>query len=526
MDELVNTLDAIVNEHQRDMPPEAKRALQDLDFFIEHVIGFRNQPFHKEICNKLSSNPSRLVILLPPGHGKSTICSVFLPLWKLAGNRDLRIGLISASSGQSEEWLRQLEQIMLTNRRLNEYYGPFVPEGKGLVWNANEKVILGRSSKATHLSLLAMGEKGNLLSRRLDLAILDDPLNPVNVSTDFQRQQLSNWMWQILETRVEPMDKGGQIIVVGSRLHPLDLFKDFENRGWPIIRMPVYRPDGTTLWPERYSAEDIAARKESMGSILFSLTYMHDVSGFLGNVFKREWVHYYLEEDLPDRLDVCQGVDLCLTASRTSDYFALATLGYSKELNRVYILDILRTHASLKTQLDSIKREASVFRPSKIIIESNAAQRLVSEQLLNETQLPIKPSPSHGSKETRLMSMFGHFESRRILLKGKRTETGSIVPADSMLPLVEELLAFPRGESDDAMDAVFKALEEITFSGPPPAEAHINTPIVTPKVRTGSLGITLHPRKMIKLFEEDYYEKDEKDVEEAPRPARSGDNSG
>jgi len=90
-----------------------KRVSTDLvefsEVFLKDFLTSSIPDFHLEIYTLLP-NKNRLVIASPRGHGKSTICSVFYPLWLALFQKKKDITIISASEGLAIEWLRKIKR--------------------------------------------------------------------------------------------------------------------------------------------------------------------------------------------------------------------------------------------------------------------------------------------------------------------------------------------------------------------------------------------------------------------------------
>jgi len=434
--------------------------------FIDRFFKRQNKWFHLKVIEELEKKPRRLLILMPPGFGKSTIVSVSYPLYLLARDRDLRILIISNTVGQAKEWLRQIESELLYNEEFRSVYGNLVPDPRTLTWTDTEKIVLGRSLSATHLSLLATGVQGNIRGRRFDVVIADDLLDLENSSTTTRRAGISDWFWNELLPRLEPE---GSLIVIGTRLHPEDLYSELLTLGWPVLRFAALE-EGESIWPERFPTAELLERKRSMGSALFQLQYMNDPSGLLGSILKREWLHF--TDNIPEHLEIVFGVDLSLSSGPEANFFVIAVLGLEPASKRIYLLELIRTQAELLRQVELLKHAVAYWHPRLVGIESNAAQVLLPQLLQSETNIPIRRLYSQGPKEIRFLQMSALFEASRILIKGEGSS-----PVASLKPFVDEWVEFPRGKNDDclmavshAIDLILKGSFEPAFStGAPPA---------------------------------------------------------
>lgn len=252
-----------------------------------------------------------------------------------------------------------------------------------------------------------------------------------------------------------------------TRFHGLDIYNTLKNKNWPYYSIGVKDKDGHSIWPERYTDEQIKAIEIDEGSIYFNLTYMNDTSALEGNILKREWLHFYDEKDLPDDLEIFQAFDPCITATKGTDNCVLATVGLNRQNNTVYILDIIVENIALLNQLALLEAQAKIYRPLSLGIESNAAQALIPQIMEQKILVPIKPIKTTVNKASRFISLSALFQSRRVLLKGIRDINGILQPSAAMKPFVNEWVSFPKGK-DDVLDAVDMAVGLAAMFGPAP----------------------------------------------------------
>jgi hypothetical protein len=92
------------------------------------------------------------------------------------------------------------------------------------------------------------------------------------------------------------------------------------DRGVPFFLERALADDGSALWPERWPAERLLAKRAGMGGALFDLQYQNDPTGMGGNIFRRDWFHSV--ERIPEGARRV-GVDLAITANERSDYTEL-----------------------------------------------------------------------------------------------------------------------------------------------------------------------------------------------------------
>lgn len=114
----------------------------------------------------------RLIVTMPPQHGKSVGASTLLPAYLLGRNPDLRIAIASYSASLASKFNRRVQRIIDSPE-----YAAFFPETtikRGArppeyLRTADEVEIIGHRG-----GLLSVGREGALTGNRVDCFILDD----------------------------------------------------------------------------------------------------------------------------------------------------------------------------------------------------------------------------------------------------------------------------------------------------------------------------------------------------------------
>jgi predicted phage terminase large subunit-like protein len=194
------------------------------------------------------------------------------------------------------------------------------------------------------------------------------------------------------------------------------------------------------LWPEYWTLERLEERRKQIGSIFFNCQYQNDPTGMQGDLLQSEWLHNWTEEP-SSMLPKYAGVDPALGEG---DLQGIATLSYDRTKHVGYLEDVYAERTGFPAFLQKIQQLHATHHYSKIYIESNAFQKALTfiEELRG---LPIVASVTSHDKEQRFISMSSHFESGRVLVNPMLNVNSEFWT---------EWVQFPRGQSDDALDAV------------------------------------------------------------------------
>ena len=273
----------------------------------------------QQIANEVSKGGARIVLSVPPRHGKSWLVSKFTPVWYLTLNPDHNVILTSYEAGFAASWGRTVRNIMQENA---------VKLGVDI---SNDSHAADRWNTTEGGGMVTAGVGGPITGKGGDLIIIDDPVkNWEDAMSHTMRQRAIDWWQSTLYTRAEP---NASIIVLMTRWHENDLAgwllsPENENfKDWKEIRLPAAaefndpmgRAMDEPLCPERYGKEALASIKTSVGSQKWAALYQQRPSALEGNIIQRAWLKYYTSA--PTHADEwIQSWDLTFTGKSTSDF--------------------------------------------------------------------------------------------------------------------------------------------------------------------------------------------------------------
>lgn len=96
---------------------------------------------------------------------------------------------------------------------------------------------------------------------------------------------------------------------------------------WVVVRLPALsegesdplgRPEGQSLWPERFNAQRLHKIRAQIGSVSWLAEYQQRPSAIEGGIFKRSWWASY--DQLPRLVDIVFSADTAYKAGRTNDF--------------------------------------------------------------------------------------------------------------------------------------------------------------------------------------------------------------
>ena len=163
--------------------------------------------FHKvyyEVLDRFAHGQIRkLIVSVPPQHGKSQGSSRFLPAFLLGLNPDLKIIIGSYSTDQAKTFNRDVQRIVNSEAYKAVFPDTFFNNGKvrlDNVYQCNSEI----SEPVGHSGFVrAVGRNGSLTGKSVDISILDDVYKDFNeANSKLIREQAWMWYVNVVRTRL------------------------------------------------------------------------------------------------------------------------------------------------------------------------------------------------------------------------------------------------------------------------------------------------------------------------------------
>lgn len=258
--------------------------------------------------------------------------------------------------------------------------------------NPNGKASIGETGITTETgSLLHVRGKDSMIrGLHVGAVLCDDMPDESSLYSDEQREKLKELLKGTIEPIVEPY---GYFIVCGtpysSALNELYQVLKADKRFY-CFEYPVIFPDGRPLAPDRYTFDQILAKKEELGTIVFNREYLVVPISDSSTIFPYEYlmrstigmenIRFATSiDDYPIKLQrVHIGVDFAVSGNIGADYTVYSVWGVDSMKN-YYLLTYYRQKGmSHNEQIDKIVQLDRLFRPNKIVCESNGFQSILS----------------------------------------------------------------------------------------------------------------------------------------------------
>lgn len=396
----------------------------------------------------------RLMVFMPPRHGKSQLVSETFPAWYIGTHPEHRVIAASYGATLAESFGRKARDL------LTEYgpslYGVTVSSAT----HAADRWDLHKHRGGMN----TVGVGGAMTGMGASVLIIDDPLkNWEEAQSETVRDAIYDWYVSTARTRLTPR---GAVILVMTRWHHDDLAgrllkaqETGQGDRWHVLSMPALAesPDdalgreiGTALWPEQFDSEQLAATRAASGGRVWTALYQQRPSPESGATFQRPWfAHRYRE--LPNTLARrVMAVDSAFKTGVGSDFSVIATWGATAA--DYYALNVWRDRVEFPDLVRAILDQYARYRPDVVLVEDAASGQSAIQTLRRETNLPIVAVKPQGSKQSRADSVSPLFEAGKVHLPES---------ADWLADFIEEHVSFPFAAHDDMVDTTSMALARL-----------------------------------------------------------------
>jgi hypothetical protein len=269
------------------------RARREYKHFVKYMNpAYDMQWFHEKICDELQllhdGHTKKLMIFMPPQHGKTELATRSFPPFVLGNNPNKKIAIVSYAASVAERFSRTIQRNID-----NPEYHVLFPETK-LNNSSLHKTRAANVTRTTALfevvgykgSVKSIGRGGPLTSEQVDLGIIDDPLKDrAEASSETIRSALWSWYTDVFLTRLH---NDSQQLIIQTRWDEKDLagrILSEERADWKVISFPAIKTDaeslydprrpGEVLWPAKHSIEEIRAI-EKLNEVTFNSLYQQD----------------------------------------------------------------------------------------------------------------------------------------------------------------------------------------------------------------------------------------------------------
>jgi predicted phage terminase large subunit-like protein len=397
-----------------------------------------------------------IIINVPPGSSKSTICTQLFPVWLWVKNPSIRI--ISSSYASD---LSTAHAVRSRNCIASDKFKLYFSDDWQIKSGEDNKTWYKNTKKGERY---ATSTGGTVTGMHADFIIVDDPVNPKQAESQTQREVANKHIKETLSTRKTDKNRSVTILIM-QRLHEKDptgiALKEKPNKINHIclpgedsknVRPDYVRQNYTNglLDERRLNREALDKLKMDLGSYGYAGQISQIPSPEGGGQLKKVWFNIIsFEEFMKVKNKVYFFLDTAYTEEQKNDPTALMSTCYAN--NCLYISDSTQVWKELPDLLKYIPSYVNknyYSNSSKILIEPKASGKSTVQSFKKTSYNVIELPPPLDDKITRVANVAPFIEAGRcFIVEGSWNDS-----------FLNECAAFPNGEHDDQVDNLANAI--------------------------------------------------------------------
>lgn len=414
---------------------------------------------NRKLMDLSSRRTRRLIVQMPPRHGKSELCSKYLPAWYLGLFPEHRVVLASYEADFAASWGRKARDLIA------EYgYKAFGVRGREGSSAVNRWDLQGHDG-----GMVTAGVRGGITGKGADLLIIDDyTKNAEEALSKTIRDKTWEWWQSTAYTRLQP---NAVAVVIATRWHQDDLIGRLLEKtksggeSWSVINLPaiaeendlIGRQPGEALWPAHYPRERLEEIKANIRAYWWNALYQQRPVTEEGNLFKRQW--FTIVPAGPAVADRVRYWDKAGT-SGGGNYSAGLLMARTPD-GMFYVEDLLMgqwsSHERNQIMIQTAVLDAQKYGNAVDIWveqEPGSGGKESAEMTIQMLAgYPIHAETVQGSKEVRAEPLAAQAQAGNVRLVDKPWNEN----------FIEIMASFPNGEIDDPVDAASGAFNHLVL---------------------------------------------------------------
>ena len=459
------------------LPPEKR--LQFVDYipyiFPHFEFNWHNDVIIKHLQDFADGKVKRLMIFMPPRHGKSLLCSILLPSYIFYLYSKQKVMLLTYGHDLSKDLGQELRDVLRS------------PEWQGIANNN----IRG-DTRGKNLFMLkdgsrfyGVGRDGSITGKGADFLLCDDMVkNQQEADSKTIREHILHAYRTVANTRLESKESGIIHLITRWRVNDLPgtlLEEDLKNpdeskrENWKVVRIAALaeedeewegtagrtytRRKGSALWTNKFDRESLEKIRDTMGPEFTGL-YQQRPAALKGEIFERRDWRFYKPENLPKGEDVkviLLSLDTAFKTTERAD-FSVILAGLIGMDGNLYLLDCAREKLEFNDLKDFTKQMVKLYRPDWTLIEDRASGTSLYQEMIDDDESSLisgfEPISKKYNKEENAQAIKALVQRHKVYLPETVLERDvEWFDPDWVQSFIDELSEFPKGTHDDRVDA-------------------------------------------------------------------------
>lgn len=360
----------------------------------------------EKLCNELQElsyyivkrlpKPYDIIINIPPGTSKSSITTIFYPVWLWLQDPSLVIITSSNSAELARDHSVKSKDIVISKEFQLLYCNEIT-----LRYDKKNKANWGNTAGGERI---ATSTNSSIIGRHAHVIIIDDGMTDKMASSEKLRKTALLYNNRTLSTRKKDK-RNTPTIVVEQRLHEQDtsgymLAKNSKNI--KHICLPgklsesVCPPEWKSYYENglldviRLNDQVLKEMYETLGSYGFAGQVMQAPAPAEGGLLKKHWFSIIETADAPPLSDVCMFIDSAYTDAKTNDPTGIDIFGINgTQIYWIYSEDVYMEFPELIKHIVKTANDYNFSYKNKIFIEPKASGKSVKQTIERNTRLSI-----------------------------------------------------------------------------------------------------------------------------------------
>jgi predicted phage terminase large subunit-like protein len=414
-------------------------------------------PYLKLLGDRLvrvaTGETKRLVVSLPPRHGKTFLGSICLSAWILAHNPSAKILILSYGQDLADKIAYAVREIM----RSDWYRQAFQTS----IARNRAKVMDFMTTAGGGVRSLSI--EGGVTGLGADFIIVDDPIEIKDCDNARRLKRIHELFDNEIKTRLDHPKKGG-IVIIAHRTSEDDLAGHvLDQPGWHELKLPLIAPrarryefgnsqvweraKGELLRPDAFSRRDIEGLRASKRPGFETLQQQNPGRDERLRIKADDFPSFGAAGQSLSELPMILSIDPGQKGGPTNSFGVIQAWAIRDD---VYMLrDQWREQAGYGEFRTAAWRFIRRFRPSVVLIEATGQGPALKSDITPQNGMDVVMVTPSESKVDRL-------RKHRRIVRAHRIQ----VPQDAVWrdDFLAEVVLFPYGEFDDQVDALSQFL--------------------------------------------------------------------
>ena len=448
---------------------QRKAARQNLIAFTRMTFPeYKPAEHHYKIAEKLEAVEAgkirRLMIFMPPRHGKTELASIRFPAWVLGRNPERHVISTAYNQDRAAKYGRQVRNLIDHPKYQKVFKTKLAPDSKSATSfhtkNGGSYEAAGSGTGITgggaHFFLIddPIKNREDACSESMQKKIYDwyTAVAYTRLENDIREEKNKNWLWENTENQIKQNTLfNGAIVLIQTRWHEKDLAGRLLNamqKGadqWQILNLPAIK-NKKALWPAKYPLATLEKTQTVIGNRDFQALYQQNPTPEKGSFFQREWFKSFQKK--PENIKIYGASDYAVT-NKGGDATIHIVCGVDENHN-LYILDRWKGKTEPNYWIEALLDLAEKHKPLLWAEENGQIIKSIGA-FLNKRMAERKiwflrqQFNSTKDKPTRARAIQARAAMGKIFLP-EQTQW-----ADEIR---EECVAFPNGQYDDQVDTL------------------------------------------------------------------------